>query len=184
MSQKLRALVVYESMFGNTRLIAEAVRDGLRDLLQVDLVSVGTAPDEVGADLDLLVVGGPTHGFGMSRRSTRTDAAIQGVVEMPPTVGIREWVGRLPDRQGLTAAATFDTRMMRLRWLPGSAARGAAGELHRRGFRLLTTSTSFFVVGTTGPLADGEKERATRWGRGLATDLQVSDDPSGGRWSS
>ena len=71
------ALVVYESMFGNTQTIAVAVADGLSVRMTVDLVEVGAAPSAVAADVDLLVVGGPTHAFGMTRPNTRQDAAKQ-----------------------------------------------------------------------------------------------------------
>ena len=52
----MRALVVFESMFGNTQEIAEAIADGLSGRMQVDLVEVGAAPAEVGDEVALLVV--------------------------------------------------------------------------------------------------------------------------------
>ena len=73
----MRALVVYESMFGNTQAIADAVADGLAARVRVDAVEVGAAPTVVGDDVVLLVVGGPTHAFGMSRQATRQDAGRQ-----------------------------------------------------------------------------------------------------------
>jgi flavorubredoxin len=72
-----RALVVFESMFGNTEAIAHAVADGLRSTMDVDVVEVGAAPASPADDVDLLVVGGPTHAFGLTRPSTRQDAARQ-----------------------------------------------------------------------------------------------------------
>lgn len=61
-------------MFGNTRAVAEAVAQGLGSAMTVELVEVSAAPLE-SQDVDLLVVGGPTHAFGMSRPTTRSDAA-------------------------------------------------------------------------------------------------------------
>ena len=66
----MRALVVFESMFGDTETIARAVADGLSDAIRVDIVDVATAP-RVDADVDLLVVGGPTHAFGMRAITSR-----------------------------------------------------------------------------------------------------------------
>ena len=63
----MRARVVYESMFGNTQAIAQAVADGLAESMSVDLEEIGSAATDVAADVGLLVVGGPTHAFGMSR---------------------------------------------------------------------------------------------------------------------
>jgi hypothetical protein len=68
------------------------------------------------------------------------------------------------------AVAAFDTRISRPR-LPGSAAAAAEKRLRRLGFRVLARFQSFFVEGTTGPLARGELERARRWGEELAVEL-------------
>jgi hypothetical protein len=114
--------------------------------------------------VDLLVVGGPTHAFGMSRPGTRQSAAQQaerGLVSA--RIGLREWLGTLPESSGRVAVATFDTRIAKPR-LPGSAAAAAEKRLRRLGFRLVVPSKSFYVEGTTGPLVDGEPERARRWG--------------------
>ena len=73
----MRALVVYESMFGNTRLVAEAVAEGLSSGLDVDVVEVAAAPTSFD-DVELVVVGGPTHALGMTRQRTRDDARRQG----------------------------------------------------------------------------------------------------------
>jgi flavodoxin len=64
---QMRTVVVYESMFGNTKTIAEAVAQGLREAGEVTLGSLDDlSPVQVG-DASLLVVGGPTHGHGMAR---------------------------------------------------------------------------------------------------------------------
>ena len=169
----MRALVVVESIFGNTRQIGEAVAAGIARHMEVDVVGVVDAPDTV-KGVDLLVVGGPTHAFGMTRMGTRTAAAEQsgGSVSADP-VGLREWLLTLSVTP--TAAATFDTRMDKLR-LPGSAAGGAAKRLRKRGFRMLARPESFRVAGTQGPLRAGELDRAREWGDALAT-LLVTTQP-------
>lgn len=160
------ALVVYESVFGNTRTVAEAVAQGLGS--QVELVEVDLAPARLGADVDLLVVGGPTHAFGMTRTSTRQDAAKQsGRLLVADRTGIREWLDLLPAVDRPVDAATFDTRVKRPR-VPGSAARAAQRRLRRLGFRIIRPATSFWVHGKEGPLHDGERDRALAWGADLA----------------
>jgi flavodoxin len=67
----MHAIVVYESMFGNTQRVAEAVAAGIAAHMTVELIEVGAAPTQIGEDVGLLVVGGPTHAFGLSRQSTR-----------------------------------------------------------------------------------------------------------------
>src|SRR5687767_14509631 len=66
-SIEMRALVVYESMFGNTSAVATAIATGLSTRMGVDLVEVAAAPAALDAGVDLVVAGGPTHAFSMSR---------------------------------------------------------------------------------------------------------------------
>lgn len=167
----MRALVVFESMFGNTQVLANAVADGLASHTRVDLVEVGAAPTAVGGDVELLVVGGPTHAFGLSRPRTRRSAAEQaerGLVSAG--IGLREWLDTLRGDSESVAVAAFDTRIHKPR-LPGSAAAAAEKRLRRLGFRIVARSKSFYVEGTAGPLVDGEPERARRWGEELGAAL-------------
>jgi hypothetical protein len=169
-------------MFGNTERIARAIRDGLRQSVPADIVPAYRAPTVVPADVRLLVVGGPTHAFSMSRVSTREDARKQGDVVMPTEVGIREWLHALATdmrtstgrRSKHVEVATFDTRIAKVRRLPGSAARSAAKLLRKLGFRLISPSASFFVDETTGPIREVEMERARRWGEELGRLLTTS----------
>jgi hypothetical protein len=166
----MRALIVYESMFGNTKAIAEAVAAGLGRDVDVELVEVGAAPTRPSTEVDLLVVGAPTHAFGMSRASTRADAASKSDEPLVSTgIGVREWIEQLPRAEWATRAATFDTRVAHPH-VPGSAARGALKRLRRLGFRGAGRATSFYVDGTTGPLVAGELDRAKAWGHGLAVE--------------
>lgn len=167
----MKALVVVESVFGNTRRIAEAVARGLGEHLDVALVDVADAPDIV-EDVDLLVVGGPTHVFGMTRPNTRQGAADQseGAVAVS-AVGLREWLSSA--HVAAVSCAAFDTRTGK-RWIPGSAAAAAAKSLRKRGLTMLVRPESFWVVGTQGPLCDGELARAAAWGASLAARLSAA----------
>ena len=161
----MKALVVYESMFGNTEAVARAVADGLSDAFEVSLADVSSMPSP--ADVDVLVVGAPTHAFGMSRPGTRAGAARQGTVRPGATdIGLREYLDCAPALTGITAAA-FDTKINKP-FLPGSAARRARRELRRLGCRTPLPAESFRVAGTTGPPTDGELKRARRWATALA----------------
>lgn len=165
----MRALVVVESSFGNSCAVAEGLADGLAaGPGDAEVRSVATGPTEL-AGFELLVAGGPTHAFGMSRDQTRADAVRQGAPGETSGPGIREWLAGLDPPLGFPVA-TFDTRVARVRHLPGSAARGAARMLRRRGCVLVARPESFFVVDTRGPLVDGELARAREWGAGVARD--------------
>jgi hypothetical protein len=166
----MHALIVYESMYGNTRAIAEAIADGFGDGADVRHVrAVGAPDDEVG----LLIVGGPTHIHGMtttlSRHMTIKGAQEDGHGEIDPDAvdapGLRQWLRDLPPRPGGVAAA-FDTRIDRSAAVTGTAARGVAKRLRRHGYEVGWTE-SFFVDDAEGPLADGELERACDWGATL-----------------
>jgi hypothetical protein len=65
----MNALVVYESMFGNTQKVAQAIGEGLSTEMDVDVQEVGVAPDKIGDQVTLLVVGAPTHAFSLSRET-------------------------------------------------------------------------------------------------------------------
>ncbi|MEO3876005.1 flavodoxin [Nonomuraea sp. B12E4] len=168
------ALVVYESMFGNTKRIAEAVAEGLATRLRTEVVEVGSAPGRVGPEVVLLVVGGPTHAFAMSRASTRRSAAQQATAPLLSSGdGVREWLAALGTASATLGSAAFDTRVAKPR-LPGSAARGVAKRLRRLGIRAVAPAQSFYVAGTEGPLAEGELERARQWGESLAAAFPVA----------
>jgi flavorubredoxin len=174
----MRALVVYESMFGNTQAIASAVAEGLSGHMQVDVVEVGEAPTTT--DADLVVAGGPTHAFSMSRANTRQSAAQQadGREIVSRGRGLREWLDEAGAGLRGRPVTTFDTKVMKVR-LPGSAARAAQKRLRRFGARIVSPAHNFDVLGTTGPLGDGELARARDWGAELAALVLADDRPAG-----
>jgi hypothetical protein len=167
----MRALVVYESMFGNTERIARAVGDGLAETMDVEVKEVSSAPAQVSrSSFDLAVVGGPTHALSLSRPSTRADAARQGAAQGEPGFGLREWISHLRAGAQVPVMVAFDTRVEKARHWPGSAAHKAARMLRKDGFDASTTE-SFYVSDIDGPLVAGEVDRARAWGRQLAQDL-------------
>jgi hypothetical protein len=162
----MRALVVYESMFGNTQRIAEAIAAGISSRMNAEAVEVTNAPTSV--EVDLLVVGGPTHAFGMTREGTRKQAAEQaGAGLVSRGEGIREWLAHLDLGALRPAAATFDTCFRKARLL-GTASKAIAKRLRRLGLSTVTDAEHFFVSGSPGPLLPGEEERARRWGEQVA----------------
>lgn len=165
----MRALVVYESMYGNTHVVAGNIADGLRSDFEVTLVPVAEASWDLIADADLLVAGAPTHMHGISSRSTRRMAAEAADkdgsgLRIEPDAGgpgMRDWLGDLGHRDGL--AATFDTRLNGVPAFTGRASRPMARLLKRHGRQLVAAPESF-LVGSQNTLLDGETARARRWG--------------------
>ncbi|MER6939842.1 flavodoxin domain-containing protein [Nocardioides sp. NPDC127514] len=162
----MRAAVVYESMFGNTATIATSVANGLRKAgIEVKVIPVTLAGDDVLRTHDLVVIGAPTHALGMSRPNTRADAVLRGAPAEVESRGVREWLEKVQDAEHVHLAA-FDTRARSMRHLPGSAARHVAHLLRRRGYDV-PPAASFYVSSIEGPLAHEEEARAGDW----ATDL-------------
>jgi hypothetical protein len=169
----MRAVVVYESMYGNTHLVAEAIADGLRAEADVAVLAVAEADAATLAGADLLVVGAPTHVHGMSRPSTRAAAA--EAAEKPESTlvldssvngpGVREWLDQLGTV--VMPAAAFDTRIGGPSWLTGRASKRIARGLRRQGARLVARPQSFLVTKDSA-LKAGEVDAARAWGMSLA----------------
>jgi glutathione S-transferase len=174
------AIVVYESVYGNTRAIAEAVAEGLGG---VPVLPVREAAQREGA-VDLLVVGGPTHMHGLATTRSRQagidaaehHASVEIDAYAAASPGLRSWLGGLSPDVARQAAA-FDTRLDKAPWLTGKAARGIARRLRRRGIEVLDTK-SFLVEDSEGPLEAGELERARAWGAKLAQSMRQAADPA------
>lgn len=171
----MRALVVYESMFGNTHQIAEAIVEGLAQQgVTVGATPVGEVTEEQLVGLGLLVVGGPTHAWSMSRPRTRqgaADAASRSGRELDGAAsgqGIREWLAAAASLP--LAAAAFDTRRVGPALFTGRASRGIALALRDHGASLVVAPMSFLVTAQD-QLQDGQRELAVRWGRQLAVQV-------------
>jgi Flavodoxin len=173
----MNVVVVYESMFGNTHEIAEAITNGVREAApdaEVACVPVAEANPELVQVADLLIVGGPTHMRGMTSAMTRkmgitaeekVDEAHRHDVEPGAEgPGVRDWFDTLPKARRGTKGAAFDTRAEQR--LAGGAAHGIAKRLRRHGYDVVADE-GFIIEGTEGPLRAGESERAKTWGAAL-----------------
>jgi len=171
----MKALVVYESMYGNTHLVADAIAEGLRTEGEATVVPVKDISAELVDRADLLVVGSPTHVHGMTRPNTR-EAAVEAVqkpgsdLELDAELdvhapGLREWfdsVESIPE-----AAAAFDTRIDMPAAITGRASKGIAKRLRKHGATLVDEPTSFLVTKES-HLEPGEEHKAREWGKQIA----------------
>lgn len=168
----MTALVVYESMYGSTQAVAEAIGHGLAPAGPVRVVEVGVLAATPGGrtlttDIDILVVGAPTHTFGLSRPGTRQDAARDASASTVSTeLGVREWLEAVKMPLGGVRYAAFDTKVLKSR-LPGSAGRSADKKLSQMGARAVAEPRTFWVEGKSDGLMSGELENAKGWGAGL-----------------
>lgn len=141
----MKALVIYDSMFGNTEKVAQVIAAGLDTGEGIRLAKVNTITPQDTMALDLLIVGSPTHGWR-------------------PTEGIKAFFNSLqPNVLSGVRAAAFDTQY-RTR-LSGSAAKRIEKALRRQGCSIVAPAIGFFVTGSEGPLAEGELDKATAWAK-------------------
>jgi hypothetical protein len=175
----MRAVVVYESMYGNTHHVADAIGAGLGAAFDVSVVPVSQASQAVLADADLIVAGGPTHMHAMSRPRTRkfaAEAANKPVspLEIEPGAlgpGLREWFASLVWHP--VKAAAFDTRLHGPAAMTGRASKGIARMMRTHGFDVIAEPESFLVT-KQDRLEPGEISRAREWGTRLAASIAPS----------
>jgi len=159
----MRSVVVYESHHGNTRLIAEAIAEGLGG---APALTVGEAGDRA-RGAGLVVVGGPTRVHTRAARNGgRGGGATRLQARSDDELGLWEWLRDLPRGDGAYAAA-FDTRLDKPRWFTGDAAQSIARRLAGHGYEVLGAQ-SFLVELAEGPLRDGERDRARAFGERLS----------------
>ena len=145
----MRALVVYDSVYGNTEKIAEAIGGGVIGG-EVRVLRAGEVGPPEMDNISLLVVGAPTQGGR-------------------PSPEIKDFLDRVSKAEvnGVDVAA-FDTRVAsKVAKIFGYAAGKIANNLKKKGAKLVAEPEGFFVDGKEGPLTEGELERAAEWGRGL-----------------
>jgi len=146
----MKALIVYDSVYGNTEKIARAIAEFITPSYEVKVLRVGEANPSELASTDLLIVGSPTH-------AGRPTPAIQDLLNKDPKLSL----------QGINVAA-FDTRITtKLVRVFGYAAGRIARNLKGKGGILIASPAGFFVTGGKGPLKEGELERAAAWAKGM-----------------
>jgi flavodoxin I len=144
----MKTLVVYDSLYGNTRTIAQAIGDAIPG--EVEVLQVGEVDVSTLAAYGQLIVGAPTHGAR-------------------PSPHVREFLDQIqaPALEGMNVAG-FDTRLTnRLILMFGTAAPKITTALKKKGGKLVGAPEGFSVTGGEGPLKEGEIERAAAWAKGL-----------------
>ena len=165
----MKAIIVYESHWGNTAAIARAIAEGIGP--EARALSTAEATGEVIAGADLIVAGAPLLGFSLPNEMMLKGMAANASKDpTPPDLShpaMRTWLDALPKGSGRVAA--FETRIW---WSPGSASKAILKRLEGLGYRPAARPERFIVTGKYGPLRDGELERAKAWGAGLAAAIK------------
>jgi flavodoxin I len=144
----MKALIVYDSVYGNTEKIARAIAEAITSAAEVKVLQASEANPSELASIDILIVGSPTHGGR-------------------PTPPVQDFLNKVTKLQGINVAA-FDTRSQsKLAKVFGNAAGRIARNLGKKGGNLIASPEGFLVTGTKGPLKEGELERAAGWAKGM-----------------
>lgn len=146
----MKALVIYDSLYGSTETIARAIVAGIASSYAVKELRAGDVKLPDLDSIDLLIVGSPVHGG-------------------KPTRAIRDMLARIPaGALKNVSVAAFDTRIRNVvASLFGYAAGDIADGLKKQGGRLVAPPEGFIVKGIKGPLKEGEAERAAGWGKAI-----------------
>ncbi len=145
-----KAIIIFDTNFGNTEMIARSLASGMDEKgVEADCVNVGDVQLDMLAEYDLLAIGGPTHGFGISKP-------------------IKELLGKLKnvelrDKKGFA----FDTKNRGGIW--GSAAKGIEKRLKGMGMNIVKPAESAIVLGLKGPLQEGMEVKFRQTGAELAS---------------
>ncbi len=165
----MKAIVVYESHWGNTAAVAQAIAAGIGP--EARALSTAEATGEALIGVDLIVAGAPLLGFSLPTEKMLEGLAANAAKDpTPPDLShpaMRAWLDSLPKGGG--RAAAFETRIW---WSPGSSAKAILGKLEAAGYRPADKPQRFVVKGKYGPLREGELDRAKAWGATLARDAQ------------
>ena len=143
----MRTLVIYDSIYGNTEKIAQAIASVLGERATVHLARVGQDEPVDWSEFELVVMGGPIHRVNLS-------AAMKALLKEMPKRALRG-----------ACVAAFETCYRNPRWQRGAAARRLARKARKLGGRLVVPAESFFVAGREGPLEEDEEGRAREWAR-------------------
>lgn len=146
----MKALVVYDSKFGNTEKVAKAIAGAIGKSAKA--LHVGKASPAGIEGIDVLIVGSPTQAWSQTK-------AIQQFIKSLSLSNV--------------SVAGFDTRFKKMSLLTGSAAKGISKNLQKAGGTLAAEPESFFVAGTEGPLLDGEIERAKAWAKDIVKTQRI-----------
>jgi len=153
----MKALVVYDSVFGNTEQIAQAIGDAIGSREDIPVLKVGDVGPEQLTGSKLLIVGSPTRAF----RPTPAITKLLKGISRDGLKGVK--VAAFDTRFSMS---DVDSRVLRfLGGLFGYAAKPILDRLVKKGGEPLVPPEGFIVVDTEGPLKEGELERAADWAK-------------------
>jgi len=156
----MKALIVYDSFFGNTEQVARTMGQALEPKMDVDVLPITEVKPEQLTDLQLLIVGSPTRAFSPS---PDTKQFLKNVPKQALSgVKVTAFDTRISVEDTGSAILSFFVKIF------GYAAKPIADRLQKKGGELAKPPEGFYVADTEGPMKEGELERAAQWAAELA----------------
>ena len=151
----MRAMVIYDSVFGNTEKVAKIIGEALGPPEEVNVLRVTDVNPKQLTDLDILIVGSPTRAF-------KATPAINSFLAKIPSgalknIHVAAFDTRISIKDVNSSILTFFVKIF------GYAAEPIAAKLQKKQGHQIVPPEGFIVVGSEGPLKEGERERAIRW---------------------
>ncbi len=150
----MKALIIYDSLYGNTEQIAKAIAGGIG--AEAKVVKVGEVKAEDFAVYPYIIIGSPTQGG-------RTTQAIKAFLDSLTAESLKD-----------KRFAAFDTRIKGWAKIFGWAAPRIEKVIKDKGGNTTAQPQGFYVKGTKGPLAEGELERATTWAKAIVAGVPTN----------
>ena len=152
----MKVFVVYDTKYGNTKLVAETIADGLKELegMETAISDIEELDLDNIPDFDLVLIGSPNHMGG----------PVRGITRFIDELGKRDMEGK--------QAAVFDTYM-------GGDFNKAVSKMEARikqkapSLRLISSGLSIKVEGMKGPIVEGEIPKCREFGNKIAEQLKI-----------
>ena len=152
----MKGIVVYDTTYGNTKKIAETIAETLKESgIEVHAFYVKDVKKLSAKDHNFLVLGSPTKFGTMS-------------------FAVRFFLGKVKSKEWMSKPfAAFDTENPEnIERKEGNAAEKIAEKLRDKQMNQLLPVLKAVVLGSKGPLQEGEIERAKDYARELAIKLK------------
>jgi flavorubredoxin len=150
----VNVLVVYDTKHGNTKLVAEAIVEGLRKTEGIDIIISDIEDIDINniPKFDVVLIGSPNHMGG----------PVRGIIKLIDNLGKLDQ----SEKQG----AVFDTYM-------GGDLNKAVSKMEKKirekvsGLHLIASGLSIRVEGMKGPVAEGELLKSKAFGENIAKQI-------------
>ncbi len=151
----MKTIVVYDSVFGNTKKVAETIGETIGDLGEVETIQINQLTLEKLKTAQLLIIGSPTRGFEPTKPVANSLKEIKH--QIYPDLKIAVFDTRMDIVKVNNKVLTFFVKFR------GYAVDSMEKIILKNGFTVFHPGMGFFVEESEGPVTTGEFEKAQTW---------------------